>query len=79
MKDEQEIDNLILSLATAHWQKTARVIAKALDHLEGGPSDDGADKVAQRIEHLVKTNRLESQGDLSRWRFSEIRHPGTSA
>ncbi|MDH3228883.1 MAG: DUF3658 domain-containing protein [Alphaproteobacteria bacterium] len=78
MKDEQEIDSLVLSLATARWQKTAMVIARVLKQLKGGLSDDPADKVAERIEHLVRTNRLESQGNLSRWRYSEIRHPGSA-
>ena len=78
MNDDQELDNLILSLAKTRWQKTAMIIAKALNQLEARLSNDPADKVAKRIEYLVSVNRLESQGDLSRWRFSEIRLPTSS-
>ncbi len=36
-------------------------------------SDDEFDSVAARIAYLVAQGRLESQGDISQWRFSEVR------
>jgi len=33
------------------------------------------DFIADRIKALVKAERLESQGNLDRWHFSEIRLP----
>lgn len=75
MDDDRELDKLILSLAKPRWQKTAMVIAKTLEQREGGLSDPPAEQVARRIQQLVETNRLESQGNLTRWRFSEIRLP----
>lgn len=79
MANDQELDSLILSLAKPRWQKTAMIIAKALDRREPGSSDEPAEEVAWRIQRLVETNRLESQGDLSRWRYSEIRLPASSS
>jgi hypothetical protein len=29
--------------------------------------------IAERIEALVRSGRLDSQGDLKKWRFSEVR------
>lgn len=78
MTDEQEIDDLILALATARWQKTAMIIAKASNRLEGEPGGNPEERVAERIRQLVETNRLESRGDLSRWRHSEVRRPASS-
>ena len=40
MKDEQNIDDLILSLTMARWQKTAMVIAKARNSLDGELGDN---------------------------------------
>ena len=67
---DQELDRLIISLALPNWQKVAMVIAKSFDRLD---MQIDADRLAARIEHLVRTGRLESQGNLSRWRYSEIR------
>jgi len=60
MGGDQELDNLILSLAKPRWQKTAMIIAKSLEQREGGFSDQPAEEVARRIQHLIETNRLES-------------------
>jgi hypothetical protein len=38
--------------------------------------DTGLDPIAQRIEALVQDRRLLAQGDIKKWRFSEIRKPG---
>ncbi len=74
MGNELEIDALILSLVTAHWQKTASVIGQTRERYPGSLGGDPEEKVAERIKWLAGTNRLESRGELSRWRHSEIRH-----
>ena len=78
MDDDQELDNLILSAAKTHWQKTAMIISKIVQRSEDNHCDVSYEKVAERIEHLVSENRLVSQGDLSCWRFSEVRLPLSS-
>ena len=79
MAGDEQLDRLILSLATQRWQKTAMIIAQAVHQLESEHAqhalDDPRGKVAERIEHLVDVRRLEVRGDLSRWRHSEVRLP----
>jgi hypothetical protein len=74
------MDQAILSLLSAtegRWRKVAMVISTvrngmASDLLEG---DERYDLVAQRIEALVGDGRLMAQGDIKKWRFSEVRRP----
>jgi hypothetical protein len=40
------------------------------------PMATNADLIADRIKALVKAGRLESAGNLDRWRYSEIRLTG---
>jgi hypothetical protein len=72
-----EIDSAIHSVAQASWRKVAVVVVKAAESL--GPAlpngDPGYEMVAKRVEALVKAGRLASQGELSRWRHSEVRLP----
>lgn len=72
---DAEIDAGILSVVGPNWQKVAMVIGRAaktlIGHLPDG--EDAYKVIAQRIEILVETDRLQSQGDLSKWRFSEVR------
>jgi hypothetical protein len=72
-----EIDNAILSVSESSWRKVAMIIAKAV-RVEGiGVADDeaGHEIIASRIEALVLSGRLTAQGDLKRWRYSEVRLP----
>jgi uncharacterized protein DUF3658 len=66
-----EIDRVILERCRDNWLKVARVIVDTREAL-GVPTDL---EIAHRIEMLVKAGKLESQGNLARWRFSEVRLP----
>jgi Protein of unknown function len=68
-----EIDELILSIVTSNWQKVAMVIVKALRSSESGSKKISDSTVAARIDVLCREGRLESQGNLSNWRGSEVR------
>jgi hypothetical protein len=72
-----QIDEAILSVTEASWRKVAFVIIKVADtmgsDLPGG--DAGYNLVAKRIEFLVGGGRLLAQGDLKKWRHSEVRKP----
>jgi hypothetical protein len=72
---DQELDRLIMSLTPASWQKVAMILAKSLGRLESDRMRVSAERLAARIEFLVPAGRLEAQGNLSRWRYSEIRLP----
>lgn len=41
----------------------------------GRDDEDFADAVVARLVELVERGRLEARGDLSNWRFSEVRLP----
>lgn len=69
------IDELVLRLANAIWLKVARVIADVLGQCERDEVDTNADAVAESIRFLVEQGKLEAQGNLSAWRFSEVRLP----
>lgn len=75
MNDAPAPDDLVLSLAGPHWQKSAMIIAKALERLAEAAPEGGAEAIARSLRHLVETGRLEARGDLSNWRSSEVRLP----
>jgi Protein of unknown function len=63
-------DAMILSAASDRWQKVARIIAVVSERAGNGKHFDA---IAARIRALADEGRLEAKGDLSQWRFSEIR------
>ena len=85
------VDQTILACCKPQFLKVARIIldvAKALkvpkplderlfidDTLEN-PMGTKVDFIADRIKALVEAGRLESAGNLDRWRYSEIRLTG---
>jgi hypothetical protein len=72
------IDAAILASVEAHWLKVARIVVDASRRL-GAPDDDPRfEEIAERIVALVQRGELESQGNLSRWRYSEVRLPSRS-
>ena len=74
---EARIDDAILASVEGNWRKVAMVIAKASDTLGGElpQGDEGLNAIAMRIEVLVRDGRLVAQGDISKWRHSEVRRP----
>jgi hypothetical protein len=73
--DSSQIDAIILSAVGEGWTKVAMLISRvvrAVGHnLPSG--DEGCDLISRRIEALVHDGRLEVQGDIKEWRFSEVR------
>jgi hypothetical protein len=86
------VDQTILASCKPRFMKVARIIhdvAKALNvplpmlgifvdlpetHEE--PTGRDVDFIADRIKALVKAKKLEAEGNLDRWRYSEIRLTG---
>ena len=69
---EAQVDQ-ILSVIAPQWHKMARIIwdaVKRSEELALGVRDEA---FAARIQVLVEAGRLESQGDLRKWRHSEVR------
>lgn len=75
--NELRIDEVILSITQASWRKVALVIFKVADTLGSDlPEGDARyNLVAKRIESLVRDGRLLAQGDIKKWRHSEVRKP----
>jgi hypothetical protein len=74
---ELQIDEIILSTTKASWRKVAFVILKVADKMGSDlpEGDDGYNLIAKRIEILVQGGRLLAQGDITKWRHSEVRKP----
>jgi hypothetical protein len=64
---------VILSVLRQNWRKTAAIIAKALDlsAARGWSLDD--ETFGARIQYLADLGHIDSQGDLAKWRHSEVR------
>lgn len=72
---DSHIDSLILTVATPRWKKVAMVIAKVLAECERESVATSEEAIAARVEALVGREKLDSQGNLSEWRYSEVRLP----
>ena len=64
---------MIFSALSSRWQKTAMVISQTLKQCETLALPVDAEVVGVRIQALAEADRLEGQGDLRKWRFSEVR------
>jgi hypothetical protein len=64
-----------MQMLMERWQKTAMVIARTEEALRERSIQASWDHIAKRIEVLDSKGDLESQGDLSLWRNSEVRLP----
>ena len=72
--DHAQIDEAILSVTSAQWAKVAFVIAMVEKTFRNDRQEDiGLDSIAQRIEALIQGGRLAVQGNVKRWRYSEVR------
>ena len=68
---DHELDALLLAQARTEWQKVALIVGKAMMQHEAW--DD--DRISQRMIDLVDAGKLESAGDVRKWRYSEVRLP----
>ncbi len=76
MTDGNKIDALVLSAASGEWQKTALLISKVFDDPAFSTEKDTAQSVAERIYTLVDDGKLEANGNVRRWRDSNVRLVG---
>jgi hypothetical protein len=73
---DRQVDDLILSFASARWRKVAMIISQVIDESRHRGVDADEYAVAERIRTLVETVRLEAHGNLYIWRQSEVKLPG---
>jgi Protein of unknown function len=73
---EIQLDQILFSVMNSQWRKTALVISRALERCQQLALPVGDELLSARIQALAEANRLDSKGDLRRWRFSEVRLKG---
>jgi hypothetical protein len=70
---EADLDALIFGETDKSWLKVARIVGNVFQTLETRCIRLPMDTIAARIAKLVEVGRLESQGNLTMWRHSEVR------
>jgi hypothetical protein len=70
---DADIDAVIFSALSTRWLKTAKIIGDALTECRRLQLPVSAEMLGARIQALDEAHRLDSQGDLRKWRFSEVR------
>jgi Protein of unknown function len=68
-----DLDAIIFSVISLRWQKTAMVIVKAHERCEELKLPIDVEALGARILALAEAERIESEGDVRIWRFSEVR------
>jgi hypothetical protein len=69
-----DIDALIFAeLKETYWRKVARVVSRCLMTFETRSIPVTDEVVAARIRELAESGQIESQGNLTMWRHSEVR------
>lgn len=79
MAADGNIDRAIMQMVMDRWQKTAMVLAKTEHALRKAGEQVSLDDIAERLEALDARGDIESQGDLTLWRNSEVRLPQAKA
>ena len=72
--DLKVIDEAILENINSRWKKVALVIGTTMTNLENRISGIPDVFYAQRIRYLKSKNLFESQGNLKKMQYSEIRY-----
>jgi hypothetical protein len=70
---EEKVDQIILSVVAPHWHKMALIIWKAVKQGQERGLGITDEMFAARIHFLVEAGRIERQGDIRKWRHSEVR------
>lgn len=72
----EQIDNALLAHSSPrHWLKVARIVGAVMTEKHEHVTNLPDAFYAKRVATLVMQGKLESQGDLQRMRFCEVRIP----
>jgi hypothetical protein len=74
-EDLWAMDGELLAQAAPTWRKVARIVGMTIGVLSDRFPNVPDIYYAQRVRHLAEVGKLESQGNLSNMRFSEVRLP----
>ena len=75
LPDPDVLDRIILSKCVDRWRKVARILVDVGGALDMEANDIVYAALVERVKHLVAIGQLDSQGNLDKWRFSEVRLP----
>ena len=67
-----DLDALILSELSERTRKVARIVYRVFESLDGRSIYLKPEVIAARIRELAETGRIESVGNLTMWRHSEV-------
>ncbi len=70
---EAELDALIFSELAERLLKVARIVSRVFETLEARSIYLSHEVIAARVRELAETGRIESVGNLTMWRHSEVR------
>ena len=74
-----ELDQVIFSKLNPNWRKTAMIIGDVVRAWKSRSMPVDEEIIGARIQALAEAGRIESQGNLSMWRHSEVRLSATVA
>ena len=75
---EADLDAAILSVVDQNWRKTAFIISKVTQAFEEHGVPLNYEIVGARVLELGTRGTIDSAGNLSMWRHSEVRLPPSS-
>jgi hypothetical protein len=70
---EADFDTVVLSALGRHWRKVAAIVIRVVEKYEHTHPAITYEIVAARLKALSDADMIEAQGDLRKWRFSEVR------
>lgn len=69
MKDNSLLDEAIMQALSYKQTKVAMIISRVIRKSDCAYTEN---EIGDRISYLVKTHKIKSWGDVSKWRYSEI-------
>ena len=77
MATVSELDAALIASLSGRWTKVAMVLGRVAKApgLTFGEDDDAYEVLEERLVHLVASGAVQAEGDLTQWRFSEVRLP----
>jgi hypothetical protein len=73
---EAEFDGVIFATLHPQWRKVAAIVTRVVNKYEHTHPAVTCEMVAVRLRALSEADLIQSQGDLRKWRFSEVRLKG---
>jgi Protein of unknown function len=75
----QQLDQFILEAAKPKWLKVARIVADVLQRCQLEQLGTNENAVGVRIRYLAEQGNLDSQGNLEKWRYGEVKLPDAAS